>query len=1763
MSEATEDFRSAGPEDQLVTVEVFPVAIGRFEHACWADLDVDGQVGRLLELLAEFGATHNRWAGLTSVRDADAVERRLADWAYPSEPCNSILYWVGHGWTDGHTVSLAHAMSPPDVRTFGVTPGQLADPVRSRQATADKRWAIVVVDACQSARFVDEMSAELLTGRLGDVPPAVLLVGVSGEGATSLGRFTDALRRSLHGTYKADTQIPLVRLATDLRAQLTGASILDRTLPDQALVRSVPPAASLSGALDAIRYLEDVLAELTPDQRQHFISKAQGAEEGEVSWFFEGRSAESERIASWLRTATTGLLVVTGTAGTGKSALLGNLLVHSLPELRGALLRRGLIASLPAACQPPDNVFDLVIHLSGLTVGDAIRRIAESLDLGELPSARDPLSGRANDLDFLAGALGRRTEPLTMLVDALDECTDPLDLAGSLLARIADEPGVRLIVGTRPSTRDSPDHIAVDYDLLRALSPGDQPDEHAPVVVERDAHAVRRYVARRLTEARDHPRRRRPINDTNPDDATIAAVAEAVAAGDQEFLFARLAVHEMVHTPNLLTSGRARTLRRLLSGNHRQLLDTALRRLAFIDDTFPLLLEALAHARGRGMPIADDIWGTAAAALDDESPEPLHRWHITALLDEDPAYVAVDTEGGRTVYRLAHRTFVEHFVDPDSKYRPEQVRRIGRALLDTARRAASGTMPAYLSVHLPAHVAAADLWDELGESPQVLDDLDPDRVTEEVTKTLFGRRPVPAAVAGVVTARPELRSADRADIAGLRHLATLTHTEADTLGEIVGTWGVSATSIRRSTVHLRMPGHRGSVNALCVLPDPDSDGRRLLASAGDDGTVRVWEATTSTPVGEPMTGHHGTVEAICTLHGPTGATLLATGGSDGTVRLWDAATSRPFGPPISGHRGAVYGICSVTRRSGGTLLASSGDDGTIRLWDPFTARPTGQPLMGHVGTVFGICVMDGPAGPLLASTGQDGTVRVWNPMRGIAGAVMSSHTGPLWGITTMPGPEGTALLATTGYDGTIRRWDPLRGDAVGTPIAGHRGRAWGICLVPGPEDVALLATSGDDGIVRLWDAEHGTPFGRPMAGHSGAVWRVVALPEPAGLLATAGIDGTIRVWDPTAAADGPEFEQPERVNGVVALPFPDGPILATTRSNGIIELWDPTTGRLVRPPLAGHRGAVHAVCTVPRTGLAAVPLLASGGEDGTIRLWDPVTGTVTGPPMTGHAGIVHGLCVVPMAGSLWLASAGEDGTVRLWDPATGTSARSPMRGHSGIVYGLCVLPRPQGAPLLATAGQDGTVRFWDPFRAAAVGPTITGHIGSVYGVCPVPGHDETTLLATTGQDGTTRLWDTATGAAIGAPMSVGTGSLFGICTIDFDGLGPYLAATCDDGTVRLWKPATGDVVRRPLRGHVGRVRAICRMTGPSGTEVLVTTGADGSIRMHDAERGVPLGVPMGGHPDSVDVVAILQTVTGAAALVATVRGRASWWDPQRAQARPVGTGPDTVSCATAVTTGGHSLAVVIGRTDGTLQTVDPVTGEPLTDRMPAGIGAVQCLVPLDNGNVVAGGRLGAMIRWDIGTGQPVGEPWQAHAGPIHGLSAPDPGGKMLASAGHDGIVTVWDLTSQMPSLIANAIGHSDRVWSVSVTPPAPGSPAILASGGADTTVRLWDAITGNPTRRPLTGHSDQVSVVRFVATNDGTRVLISGSHDGTIRLWDPLSGEELRRISLGIPINALEQKADSPQSHQRTGGGVSLVVGTRDGAIVVDMHRSFLRATGK
>ena len=81
----------------------------------------------------------------------------------------------------------------------------------------------------------------------------------------------------------------------------------------------------------------------------------------------------------------------------------------------------------------------------------------------------------------------------------------------------------------------------------------------------------------------------------------------------------------------------------------------------------------------------------------------------------------------------------------------------------------------------------------------------------------------------------------------------------------------------------------------------------IIATGGDDSTIRLWSVTTQQQLGPPMiaTGYNpvtGTANyrgAVDSAVFSPDVRILVTAGQDGTVRLWDVATHQEIGPPVT------------------------------------------------------------------------------------------------------------------------------------------------------------------------------------------------------------------------------------------------------------------------------------------------------------------------------------------------------------------------------------------------------------------------------------------------------------------------------------------------------------------------------------------------------------------------------------------------------------------------------------------------------------------------------------------------------------------------------------------------------------------------------------------------------------------------------------------------------------------------------------------------
>jgi len=1338
------------------------------------DFDADAEAGAIAELFEQLGGETQTWDVPPKSRDLSATVRRLGEWAARPQSRSSVLVWLGHGRSNDDDAWLAVRGSDGKNEDEEFDPATLARHIRKehRRRRDPSDWTVVVIEACSAGAFVGHLSAALDPKR---ADSGILLIG-SGEnqGDGYLARFRHALEGALANYPPNHTHIRLNDLATRIDDRLKPGKVRPLSLAGSRPIVRAARLPTVKTSVEAYGELARVVDSLPEHERLHFARKGMAADLGEVAWHFVGRDQERSRIAAWLADCDHGLLVVTGPAGSGKSAILGNLLLHSHPEVAEVLSRAGFPSgSWPEGNTPP--AIDVSIHLAGATAHDVTTSLASATGVSLSPAAED------QRWDHLVAALrcavNRRR--FTVLADALDEAREPVPVA-AMLNELGTVPGVRIVVGTRMPTSGAielPDsHLP---NVLQQLGRG---REHVTVLdVEPDTGALATFVRQRLSGA------------GHADEAVERAVdlitgTDPVTGAEQTFLYASLAVHEILANPNLLTITREDELAGLLGSGHGGVFAAAVDRLTRNLPVSQPALEALAFAQGRGLPMADRTWATAATAL---YAQPVIDDHLQRVLTAAAPYILLDVEDGQSVYRLAHDTFRDFFLPAADSTEPgltSSRARLAMALLHTPWTEGPVLNP-YLVRHLSGHIAAAGMegWRSLAERLDILDRLDPHAVASDAMRG-GGPLDLPDAIVGTIATAHLTDGAAAADRRGLRELGmvrtigSLSPSAGRPADDQVGTWGLRWARTRRHPLHLTLAGHPGPVRAMASFSAGDGT---WLATGSDDGLVRIWDPATGRLVGHAPVVHTGPVLALAAIDDPAGG-LIASAGRDNTVRVWHSATGRRIGRDIDTDE-PITVLCLFADADQSIMLAGGSWSGGIRVWD-ITAG--GEPIPNrtehHNGAVHALTTSTLAHGDtVLVSAGQDGMVRLWHH-RDVSNRLSWQCPIPVRAVSVFSGPDGSRRVATAGNDEAIRIWDPVTGQPIGNPLTGHQQRVRALTVLTGPGGERMLASASDDGTVRIWDPETSGAFSGPLTGHNGPATSIVPVTDQhcRVRVAAGGDDRTVRVWDPFVGVSG---EHPRTLQGdrltLASLSGANRALLATAGEDGAVRVWDAVTGRPEGEPwivadrpvrVLGAIPAAHGTWRLmasadtavhvwdPVTGTAGPTftentkrvraatafvdpagrtLLAIGGHDRTVFVWNPDTGALVGEPFVAHDACIRAIAAFTSLDGDSLLALGGDGTeVQVWNPITGRPAGDPLCGHSGSIRALAVFAGPHGEVLLAGAGGPGTVTTWNLTTRAKAGPTLAGHTDWITSLT-VFRQGTRDLLVTGGYDHTVRIWD--------------------------------------------------------------------------------------------------------------------------------------------------------------------------------------------------------------------------------------------------------------------------------------------------------------------------------------------------------------------------------------------------------------------------------------
>lgn len=222
---------------------------------------------------------------------------------------------------------------------------------------------------------------------------------------------------------------------------------------------------------------------------EHLLLAAEGRAPNEEGVYFTGRIDQLNTLVRWIRAKKPGVFVITGPAGSGKSAIAGRLVSLSNPTQRARLRADGLLEST----DPGEGSVDAHVHARRLTADQVVEAIDQQLVRHKVLAPRS--GGGIRNRGELLGGLERLDSCPLIVLDGLDEAGEEAwVIAQNIVALLAGS--ARVLIATRqlpPKTLGAPD-------LIQALTPQHRIDLGHPDLIEPTQHDVAAYVRKRLAD---------------------------------------------------------------------------------------------------------------------------------------------------------------------------------------------------------------------------------------------------------------------------------------------------------------------------------------------------------------------------------------------------------------------------------------------------------------------------------------------------------------------------------------------------------------------------------------------------------------------------------------------------------------------------------------------------------------------------------------------------------------------------------------------------------------------------------------------------------------------------------------------------------------------------------------------------------------------------------------------------------------------------------------------------------------------------------------------------------------------------------------------------------------------------------------------------------------------------------------------------------------------------------------------------------------
>lgn len=1418
------------------------------------------QVSRITSWLADPALGEDRQFEVVPVKDPMRTVGDLRDFlrgvklSEASYEDAVVVYITGHGLSrqaGRHYLTLPKT-HPERLLSTAYPTSELITAVLDSEA----EHVLVLVDSCHSGVLRGELSTllqDLSRERRRHVGIAVVTAG-DHEDQPQLGSFTQRVALAWQRMNDESAGYTSSHLSfaewEQLLHEVGLADGVEKDLIDAEWIMPHSRRHQLSACLPNPRYKPSGTA-VDPALRQLVLEhgdlefwgeRASGrVSSDDVGWYFSGRTKPMGRLVDFLRGGE-GVLIVTGAAGSGKSALLARLVTLTAPSFVEDETYAALIARIPGDLRPEPGSMDAAV----LARNKSSRAVVDDLltALGGTPaSTGTPLQALFERLTGRAAELSR---PVTVIIDALDEAEDPLACVSDVilpLARLttpASGTAVRLLLGIRSSPvtsyssgADLRDERADD--LLQRLTAALKTEGAVPEPLRTDdpdcEADIAAYAVALLSGPEDSPYREA---DEEAVEATARVIAKAVAPS---FLDAQIATDQLRTAEIRQDLTEEGWLHRLADGTSSLLREDVRSVSAATGVPASLLVAALratSLAQGAGLPWGE-IWPSVTAALaanphgpagptdperqptaPDDAPESAEMAdHAVRTLRSSrlTGYLATASEDGRTVYRPVHQRLTDllqtgHEWLLGASDAPPPPPTTGNAaelaaahatvtgvLARLVRRAHPYQAHPYIRRHYLHHTQAGNLLTDRHVPVELL--------AQETSGTLRTRLSLPlptddpdrGALTAAALIEPYLDDTTdprsrRDSIHFHQSLRGETRDTADEQRVLAFRWGRWA-----AQVNVLAPAQR-LTRALCAVPTLDH--RWLVAVADVPRGVRVWDASTGLPTADLATD--GPVFKLRTIRATGGRTFLITL-TPYRIEIHD---------PVSGQLVAQLVVSSArdvhVLEDGPSLwklfvLTRSGG----MVWHPRSGQTTQArdvPPYERTDPLQSAVVRRASGHALVALAGSMG-IQLWDPFSGLTAAAPFGPRSREVRLATLSRPGQDDLLVVQTRSQSMQIWEPF----TASQTAGARAAGHSLIQVPGGTNFAYA--TGNDIVIR--DTELNEV--RRIAADVSRINELTALTGPAGPRIVSAAPQGIRIWDlaPTSRPHGddlPDTPYPAPAPygfflhtwplRRMACPGPDGPrdcVVVGTRDG--LDVHDATTGQLLKQiPIPTAPVTVVEALPSPR-GAAHVAVVGTSAS-----VWDLVSGESVVSPNPVLLPYFSSRTSITVTGDglpvFVTASRRSELAATTLDPDSGEILNYVAPANFGRDGAPVLIPVPtahtETGPVIVVA-HGRAIELVDTLTGLRLGPWVRGKPGPPNRVgCTVPGSDG--LQVAVANDREIQVWDLTGGTQVAAWPARGTLAMTGLQLTG----GRTLLVSGSSSGVRVWDSATGELLHTLLTG---------------------------------------------------------------------------------------------------------------------------------------------------------------------------------------------------------------------------------------------------------------------------------------------------------------------------------------------------------------------------